>query len=136
MARASQILADKFPYEPTKDQYRFFDLAEKFVQSKQVGDTLILKGFAGTGKTSLVGVLVKVLPSFGFKVMLLAPTGRAAKILARYSKKSAFTIHKIIYKLRDGSGTPGEMFQLKKKLFTKYHIHCGRSIHDCRGAKQ
>jgi exodeoxyribonuclease-5 len=114
VARASHILAEKFPHQPTEDQLRFFDLAEQFVQSKQPGTTLVLKGYAGTGKTSLVSVLVKVLPSFGYKVMLLAPTGRAAKILAKYSRKSAFTIHKIIYKLRDEGNINGSLFQLKR----------------------
>ncbi len=111
---ASRILADRFPYEPTRDQYRFFELAEEFILSEESPASLILKGYAGTGKTSLVAVLVKVLPSFGFKVRLLAPTGRAAKVLARYSRKSAFTIHKMIYQLKEGDGQRGAYFRLKK----------------------
>ncbi len=111
---ASQILADKFPYHPTEDQSRFFETAESFILSREESSTLVLKGYAGTGKTSLVGVMVKVLPSFGFKVRLLAPTGRAAKVLARYSRKSAFTIHKMIYQLQEGDATQGSIFQLKK----------------------
>lgn len=111
---ASQILASKFPYHPTEDQFKFFEIAESFVLSKDHNSTLVLKGYAGTGKTSLIAVLVKVLPSFGFKVRLLAPTGRAAKVLARYSRKSAFTIHKMIYQLKEGDATPGTVFQLKK----------------------
>jgi exodeoxyribonuclease-5 len=112
LPRAAQILSEKFPFEPTKDQTRFFELAEQFVQSKTARSTLVLKGYAGTGKTSLVGVLVKVLPSFGFKVMLLAPTGRAAKVLAKYSRKSAYTLHKIIYKLNESP--TGVRFELRK----------------------
>ena len=110
---AAQILADKFPYQPTEDQFRFFEMAETFILSKEDYSTLVLKGYAGTGKTSLVAVLVKVLPSFGFKVRLLAPTGRAAKVLARYSRKSAFTIHKMIYQLKQDDGK-GPVFQLRK----------------------
>lgn len=113
MTRASEIIANNFPYPPTEDQCRFFEVAEKFVQSEDHRLTFILKGYAGTGKTSLVGVLVNLLPSFGFKVMLLAPTGRAAKVLARYSRKSAFTIHKIIYRLRDRESLKGSFFQLR-----------------------
>ncbi len=113
MAKAAEILASKFPFQPTKDQYRFFNLTEQFVLSDDPRTTLVLKGYAGTGKTSLVGSLVKVLPSFGFKVMLLAPTGRAAKVLARYARKSAFTIHKIIYRLKDKEAPGAGFFQLK-----------------------
>ena len=114
MARASEIFASKFPFQPTQDQYQFFNLTEQFVQSHDPKITLVLKGYAGTGKTSLVGSLVKVLPSFGFKVKLLAPTGRAAKVLAKYARKSAFTIHKIIYQLKDAETIGGGYFQLKK----------------------
>lgn len=59
---------------------------------------MILQGYAGTGKTSVVSALVKTLPLFNYKYLLLAPTGRAAKVLSAYTKKGAFTIHKIIYK--------------------------------------
>ena len=59
---------------------------------------MILQGYAGTGKTSVVSALVKTLPLFNYKFLLLAPTGRAAKVLSAYTKKGAFTIHKIIYK--------------------------------------
>jgi len=59
---------------------------------------MILQGYAGTGKTSVVSALVKTLPLFNFKYLLLAPTGRAAKVISSYTKCAAFTIHKIIYK--------------------------------------
>lgn len=59
---------------------------------------MILQGYAGTGKTSVMSALVKTLPLFNYKYLLLAPTGRAAKVLSSYTQKSAFTIHKIIYK--------------------------------------
>jgi len=114
MSGAAEILESQFPFEPTRDQRKFFQTAEKFVLSNDPKLTLLLRGYAGTGKTTLVGVLVKVLPSFGFKVRLLAPTGRAAKVLARYSGKSAFTIHKIIYQLRTGENGAGSLFKLKR----------------------
>ena len=59
---------------------------------------MILQGYAGTGKTSVVSALVKTLPLFNYKFLLLAPTGRAAKVLSAYTERAAFTIHKIIYK--------------------------------------
>jgi exodeoxyribonuclease-5 len=110
----SRVLADNFPFNPTQDQIRFFEAAQEFILSREPQATLMLKGYAGTGKTSLVAVLVKVFPSFGYKVILLAPTGRAAKVLARYSRKSAFTIHKMIYQLKQGTEGPGMFFKLKK----------------------
>lgn len=114
LTTASQILASKFPFKPTQDQNRFFEMVEQFVLNSDPQPTLILKGYAGTGKTSLIAVLVKVLPSFGYKVQLLAPTGRAAKVLAKYSRKSAFTIHKMIYQLRESRGFQGDLFKLKR----------------------
>ena len=59
---------------------------------------MILQGYAGTGKTSIVSALVKTLPLFNYKYLLLAPTGRAAKVISAYTERAAFTIHKIIYK--------------------------------------
>lgn len=66
----------------------------------------VLKGYAGTGKTSLVAAIVNTLLSFEYKVVLLAPTGRAAKVFSAYAGHSAFTIHKKIY--RQKSATDGE----------------------------
>ena len=60
-------------------------------------NVLLLKGYAGTGKTTVVSALVNALPSFNLKLFLLAPTGRAAKVIAGYSGRNAYTIHKIIY---------------------------------------
>lgn len=58
----------------------------------------LLKGYAGTGKTTLIGILIKVLKHFGWKAVLLAPTGRAAKVMTQYSNKKSLTIHKKIYR--------------------------------------
>ena len=113
MAKPSEILVSKFPFTPTEDQLTFFKAAEQFITSSQPHATLLLKGYAGTGKTSILSSLVKVLPTFGFKSMLLAPTGRAAKVMARYTRKSAFTIHKVIYKLGDSDAGEAR-FMLQK----------------------
>ena len=58
---------------------------------------MLLRGYAGTGKTSLVSALIQTLPDLGVSCVLLAPTGRAAKVLSGYSGRQAFTIHKKIY---------------------------------------
>ena len=100
----SQKLKDKlklhFPFTPTKKQDELFtDLAE-FVATIGNRSIFMLKGYAGTGKTTLVSTLVKSLPVLGKRSVLMAPTGRAAKVLGKYSKKAASTIHKKIYWIR------------------------------------
>jgi len=77
----------------------------------------LLRGYAGTGKTSLISALVKSLPKLNFKSLLLAPTGRAAKVMGNYSNKSAFTIHKIIYKPKGEMGDLGQGFSLQKNYY-------------------
>ena len=69
-----------------------------FLLSQKPKATYILRGYAGTGKTSLVSTLVKVLPQIGLKYVLLAPTGRAAKVISSYTKQTAYTIHHKIYR--------------------------------------
>lgn len=82
-------------------------------------DTLVVKGYAGTGKTTIIGLLVNVLPLFNFKFALLAPTGRAAKVISAYSGKKAFTIHKIIYKQVADPKTGELKFVKQKNYFQK-----------------
>ena len=87
-----------FDHNPTVDQHVLLDELEKFLKNKEPQQVFILKGFAGTGKTSVLGAFVKTLTFFKVKSRLLAPTGRAAKILSLKSEKEAFTIHKQIYR--------------------------------------
>ncbi|WP_420152868.1 ATP-dependent DNA helicase [Siphonobacter sp.] len=91
------LLRQKFPFQPTKGQLELFNHMEKFL-SNDDAQTFLLKGYAGTGKTTLISTLVKSLPKLGFRTVLLAPTGRAAKVMATYSRKKAMTIHKKIYR--------------------------------------
>jgi ATP-dependent exoDNAse (exonuclease V) alpha subunit len=86
-----------FPYTPTPLQLIAINKLEKFIQYDTKPALFILKGYAGTGKTSLISTFINWLPSVGLKSILAAPTGRAAKVLSNYSNKSAFTIHKQIY---------------------------------------
>jgi exodeoxyribonuclease-5 len=99
--KPSDALKRSFPFEPTEGQLQFFYALDKFLDSKEPRTVLLLKGYAGTGKTSLVSALVKVLPMFDAKYMLMAPTGRAAKVMSQYSGRMAFTIHKRIYRMTD-----------------------------------
>jgi exodeoxyribonuclease-5 len=95
-------LLENFGYQPTKNQLEVIGELTDFVFLKAKRHLFVLKGYAGTGKTSLVGALVNTLPVINFDSVLLAPTGRAAKVLSNYANKPAFTIHKMIYQLQSG----------------------------------
>ncbi|MBL4651670.1 MAG: AAA family ATPase [Flavobacteriales bacterium] len=102
----AQLLRQNFPFEPTHDQHYAIDVLARFLPSKVKNPLLILKGYAGTGKTSLVITLVKSLPKLNLEFVLMAPTGRASKVLSNYTHKLALTIHKKIFaveKLADGT---------------------------------
>jgi len=92
-----QILVH-FDHAPTEDQNRLIMELERFLKEKDGKQLFILKGYAGTGKTSVLGAFVKALTHFKLKTRLLAPTGRAAKVLSLKASKEAFTIHKQIYR--------------------------------------
>ncbi|MTI19820.1 ATP-dependent endonuclease [Fulvivirga sp. RKSG066] len=109
MPLPSQILINKFPYEPTPDQASLFTKVDSFLKAED-RPVLLIKGYAGTGKTTVVSALTQVLPLFNFKFVLLAPTGRAAKVMSSYANKMAFTIHKKIYKQASDDGV-GPVFK-------------------------
>lgn len=90
-------LLKNFPFKPTTKQRDLLGLLSSFVFDKEKDSLFLLKGYAGTGKTTTIGAFVNSLWTAGKKSVLLAPTGRAAKVIAVYSKKPAFTIHKKIY---------------------------------------
>ena len=92
-----------FLYKPTLEQEKAVKSLADFLFSRQQDSVFLLKGYAGTGKTSLIGALVKTLDQLQQKCVLLAPTGRAAKVFSHYAKHSAFTIHKKIYRQRNYS---------------------------------
>lgn len=97
---------------PTAGQERLFYAFTRFVFSEKNRVALLVKGYAGTGKTSSISAMVKTLESCGIQVQLLAPTGRAARVLANYSGRQAWTIHRHIYMRRmDRHG--GGWFELK-----------------------
>ena len=86
-----------FKFEPTQDQKAFIDLFSSFMTKRESHKTFLLKGYAGTGKTTLVSALVKTCKELNIPIILLAPTGRAAKVLGNYSSAPASTIHRAIY---------------------------------------
>lgn len=111
------ILHKNFPFKTTLKQDVFFQKIALFVTSDINNELFLLKGFAGTGKTTLISTLVNQLVSVNKKYVLLAPTGRAAKVIANYSEKPAFTIHKKIYfpKKSSGGGVSFTLQQNKHK---------------------
>ena len=101
----SDRLRHHLGYPPTPCQERLFDTLAAFAVQYDTCDLLLVSGYAGTGKTSLVSALIQTLPRLRVESLLLAPTGRAAKVIAGYSGRPAFTIHKKIYMtVMDGGG--------------------------------
>ena len=92
-----KILRNKFPHEPTLKQEVALQKLSAYLLSKRTDELFLLKGFAGTGKTTLVGTLVSSLWKTRLKSVLMAPTGRAAKVMANYANTQSFTIHRKIY---------------------------------------
>jgi len=92
-----QAVERNFDYDLTSDQQAALGAITDFIFSQNKDELFILKGYAGTGKTTLIGSLVNKLWTVGKKSVLLAPTGRAAKVMSGFSKSKAFTIHKKIY---------------------------------------
>ena len=102
-AQLKQILLENFPHEPTSGQVELIGIISEFLLDTEERNLLVIKGYAGTGKTSIVKSITDVLEKYNHGCVLLAPTGRSAKVLANYSNKQAFTIHKKIYKIYSGS---------------------------------
>ena len=102
-------------FTPTPDQSELITLLAEFIESTNERQILVIKGYAGTGKTNMVATLSKTLPTFKWKSVLLAPTGRAAKVLSNYSKHPAQTIHKKIFR-KTPTHDGGVMFTLGENL--------------------
>ena len=96
---ATQIYG-KICFETTPGQKKIIEKLSEYLSDGDFSKIFVLNGYAGTGKTTLVGALVGALKDLGIKSVLLAPTGRAAKVLARYAGEKALTIHKRIYRQR------------------------------------
>lgn len=110
----SQLLLKKFKHEPTFGQAKLFTLMDTFLlDDSPERPIFVLRGYAGTGKTTFVSALIKTLPKFSWKSVLLAPTGRAAKVMANYSKRKALTIHKKIYKQTEDKYSGNFAFELQ-----------------------
>ncbi len=113
-------LVENLGFPPTEGQKLLAEKMADFITAQTQDIIFLLKGYAGTGKTSMVSALVKTLDVFKIPTVLLAPTGRAAKVLSTYTGKSAFTIHKKIYRQKSSSDGTGNFVidrNLQKNCF-------------------
>lgn len=110
------------PYEPNREQTMLIASLSFFCINQEPESLLLINGYAGTGKTSLTGALVRALADFGKKTVLLAPTGRAAKVFSEYSGHSAFTIHRKIYRQKSFSPEYGNFLLAENKHVDTFFI--------------
>ena len=136
-SKFKKVFYEYLPASPTQDQVDLIQRMERFLFQAIERPAFIVRGYAGTGKTTAIGALVKTLPQFRYKSVLLAPTGRAAKVLAKFSRREAFTIHKKIYQSRKGFN--GQMqFELAANLHTNtvFMVDEASMISDQGGIRQ
>lgn len=110
------ILTQNLPFTPTNSQQQLIETLASYIFSDEPDQIMLIKGYAGTGKTSMLYSLTQTLNKLKIRSVLLAPTGRAAKVLAGYTQMPAFTIHKKIYRQKSTSDGFGH-FALDKNLF-------------------
>ncbi|MBO7528842.1 MAG: AAA family ATPase [Bacteroidales bacterium] len=110
-----QLLVKSFGFMPTEGQNTVLFHLAAFLLSEKANPTYLLQGYAGTGKTTLVTTLVKTLPQLGMRYLLMAPTGRAAKVLSGYTRKTASTIHRKIYRFQQFSDGAFRMTRAENK---------------------
>lgn len=110
-------ILQQFGFPPTQEQAHALEVFAEFLTGRDPHAVMILRGSAGTGKTTLSGAIVRTLKEIRQKVMLLAPTGRAAKVFSLNSGSPAYTIHRRIYREKSFSGVEGQ-FNLNDNLYT------------------
>lgn len=130
----SSYIFREFPYSPTPGQQNLIKrLADFIVSDMGQFPLFLLEGYAGTGKTTVVSTLVKALPKAGYSAVLLAPTGRAAKVLSLYAQMPAYTIHKRLYRpAMDADGHVHFQVQQNKSVRTLFIVDEASMIPDDR----
>ena len=101
-------VAREFGFTPTHDQLNALETFARFLADREQNCVMVMRGSAGTGKTSLAGAMVRTFTRLGQKLLLMAPTGRAAKVFAMNSGHTAFTIHRKIYREKSYLGIGGQ----------------------------
>lgn len=111
-------MRSKFPFDATPGQRELFNRFDDFLLKQDLyKPTMLIRGYAGTGKTTVIGAIVKTLPFFNYNSVLMAPTGRAAKVMSAYSKRTAFTIHKKVFHQTSDPG--GDLSFKRQKNYHK-----------------
>ena len=105
------LILENFGFRPTKEQEIAAEMMSYFLFQRNADSIFVLRGYAGTGKTSLVGALVRSLVQLKQQVVLMAPTGRAAKVFALHAGHPAFTIHRRIYRQKSFTGEMTDFLQ-------------------------
>ncbi|VAW24769.1 RecD-like DNA helicase Atu2026, partial [hydrothermal vent metagenome] len=124
-------IIDKFPFEPTMSQDVLLEKLSKFIFEDKKESLFLIKGYAGTGKTTSISTVVNNLWRASKKAVLLAPTGRAAKVISGYANRQAFTIHKKIYHPRKNkSGGVDFVLQTNKHTNTIFIVDEASMIPD------
>lgn len=104
----SSKLLENLDFQPTGSQEELIGEISTYISSGDPREILLVRGYAGTGKTTIVNSIVRTLKENGTRSVLMAPTGRAAKVMFAYTGHTAWTIHKKIYRQRSGSDGLGE----------------------------
>jgi len=112
----SVLLTQFLVFTPTPCQAKLIDGLAEFIASDKTDQIMLIKGYAGTGKTTIINALTQCLSGFKVRSVLMAPTGRAAKVMAGYTGLNAYTIHKIIYRQKSSADGAGR-FVLNKNLY-------------------
>ena len=109
------LLLANFGFTPTEGQAKVMAHLSAFILSQKERPVYLLRGYAGTGKTTLVSTLVKTLPQIDMQYQLLAPTGRAAKVMSKYTGKTASTLHRKLYRFQPASNGELRMSRAENK---------------------
>ena len=117
------LLRENFLFQPTLKQDIFLQKIANYLINSTSEDIFVLKGYAGTGKTTIISNVINSIHNIEMKCVLLAPTGRAAKVISNYSGKPAFTIHKRIYYPKKNK-FGGVSFTLQQNKFKNTIKHC------------
>lgn len=119
----AKLILSRFPHVPTGGQRVACAMMARFLFDPDPRSAMLLRGYAGTGKTSLVSALIQTLPQLRVNSILLAPTGRAAKVLSGYSGRQAYTIHKKIYMTAtDAAGVLRTVRAINKHSYTLFIV--------------
>ena len=106
---------NNFGFTPTEGQAKVLYHLSAFLLTEKERPVYLLRGYAGTGKTTLVSTLVKTLPSLGMRYQLLAPTGRAAKVMSTYTGRTASTLHRKLYRFQVNANGEFRMARAENK---------------------